>query len=207
MGEYADYMINRMIDYHCSVPYIRKRNKKYMVNKSSKVFASGYVQWAKIVGDRALTNNYEGTAREWTFDFYPDDTSFLKEHRLLDRLKTDKEGKYYIRIKKPEFNKEGEKNEPFRIYNADNEPWGDDLIGNGSKVDVKLDIRDWGAGKKKSIYAAAIRVTDLVSFQSNEFAGMDSAKGEDKAAPSAKKAAKPKTKDVFDELEDDEIPF
>lgn len=182
-----------------------------MANKSTKVFVSGTIKWAKIVGDKALVSNYDGDAREWTFQFHPDQTDFLKEHKLLDRLKDkgDDQGPYLI-IKKPEFNKDGEKNEPFRIYDADNEPWDDRLIGNGSRVDVKLDIRDWGIGKKKSIYAAAIRVTDLVSYQSNEFAGMDNAKAEgagDAAAPAktSKKVTKPVV-ELLDELDDD-VPF
>lgn len=174
-----------------------------MANKSSKVFASGSIQWAKIVGYKALSNNYDGDAREWTFDFIPDDASFLKEHKLLDRLKTDKEGNEYLRIKKSEFTKDGEKNEPFRIYDSEDQPWGDErLIGNGSRVDVKLDIRDWGVGKKKSIYAAAIRVTDLVSYQSNEFAGMD--KG--KVAAEPKKVAMTVLAEL-DDLDDDLPPF
>lgn len=176
---------------------------------STKVFVSGIIKWAKIVGDKALTPNYERTGREWTFQFHPDDTTFLKDHKLLDRLKDkgEPEGPYLI-LKKPEFNKEGEKNEPFRIYDEDNELWDDRLIGNGSRVDVKLDIRDWGVGKKKSIYAAAIRVTDLVEYTANEFAGMDKAKGVDDSAAAPSKTRKPVKKPLseLDDLDDD-VPF
>lgn len=170
-------------------------------SKSAKVFVSGTVKWAKIVGDKALVSNYDGDAREWTFQFHPEDTAFLKDHKLLDRLKDkgDEQGPYLI-LKKPEFNKDGEKNDPFRIYDENNEPWDDRLIGNGSKVDVKLDIRDWGPGKKKSIYAAAIRVTDLVSFVRDEFAGMTKATD---SKPAKKTEAKQR---VFEELDDD-LPF
>lgn len=169
---------------------------------SVKVFATGTLKWAKIVGDKALSLNYEKDAREWTFQFHPNDTTFLKDNKLLDRLKDkgDPEGPYII-LKKPEFNKDGEKNDPFRIYDGTDDEqvaWDDRLIGNGSKADVKLDIRDWGVGKKKSIYAVAIRVTDLVSYVSDEFAGMDADKP---------KKAKPKT--VLAELDDldDDVPF
>lgn len=177
-----------------------------MASKSTKVFVSGTIQWAKIVGDRALSPNYDGDAREWTFDLIPDNTDFLKEHKLLDRLKTDKDGNDYIRIKKPEFNKDGEKNEPFRIYDADDTPWGEErLIGNGSRCDFKLDIRDWGPGKKKSIYAAAIRVTEHVPYASSEFAGMDKNKAAGDEKPAAKKT---KAKTVLAELDelDDDVP-
>ncbi len=178
------------------------------------VFVSGTVYWAKIVGDRALHPNYEGDAREWSYEFEPDDTSFLKEAGLLDRLKEprgDNPGNRgaYLVLKKPEFNAEGKKNDPFRIYNGDDTPWDETkLIGNGSKVDVKLDIRDWGRGKKKSIYTTAIRVTDLVPYESNEFAGMN--KDDVKKAPSKRAAPASKAKPQSAELDadlDDDIPF
>lgn len=200
-----------------------------MANRSTKVFATGKIYWAKIVGERALVPNYDQDGREWTFEFEPDDPSFLKEHRLLDRLKdpmayalrlrekgedekaevaaSHAEGrKDYLLIRKPELTKDGAANEPFRIYDEDNKPWGEErLIGNGSTVDVKLDIRDWGVGKKKSIYAAAIRVTDLVPYESDEFAGMDNAKPAKKVTK-AKAPTKAK-EDAFDDLDDELPPF
>jgi hypothetical protein len=202
-----------------------------MATKSSKVFVSGKVYWAKIVGDKALVQNYDGDGREWSVEFEPDDVSFLKEHRLLDRLKDpmayarrlqergetekaekaekDAEGRGdYLLLRKSEFNRDGEKNEPFRIYDADNNDWDDRLIGNGSSVDVKLDIRDWGVGKKKSIYATAIRVTDLVSYESDPFAGMDKGKSPtEKPSKAAEKKAKPAPKTILEELDEDELPF
>ena len=204
-----------------------------MPTKSTKVFARGKVYWAKIVGDQALKQNYDGTGREWSFEFEPEDPSFLKEHRLLDRLKdplgyanrledrgerekaekareaAEGRGDYLV-LKKPEFTRDGQKNDPFRIYDENNEPWDDRLIGNGSVVDVKLDIRDWGVGKKKSIYCTAIRVRDLVPYEVDEFAGMDNEY--DAPAPKTRKdppARKAKTKLSGDDLADldDDIPF
>lgn len=187
--------------------------------KSTKVFTKATLYWPKIVGDNALVSNYDGDGREWTFELEPEDTGFLKTHRLLDRLKDplayalrledrgekekaevarqNAEGRGdYLLIRKPEFNFKGEKNAPFRIYTADNEPWPEDqLIGNGSKADVKLDIRSWGPGKKDSIYAVAIRITDLVPYQSDEFAGMDELESGTKSKP------KKKSEDL------DDIPF
>lgn len=200
-----------------------------MAMKSTTVFTTGKVYWAKIVGDKALTNNYEGTGREWTFEFEPEDPSFLKDHRLLDRLKDplayakrlEDRGEHeraekareaaegrgdYLLLKKAEFNKDGEKNPPFKIVDEDNQPWGDErLIGNGSTVDLKLNIIDWGAGKKKSIWCSAIRVKDLVVYETDEFAGMDG----DSPKPKAEKTQKPKTKALAEEFEDldDDIPF
>lgn len=174
------------------------------------VFVTGKVYWAKIVGDKALVQNYERDGREWTVELVPDDTTFLKENKLLDRLKDKEDAKNpdkgaFIILKKPEFDKEGEKNEPFRIYDGTGEEqvaWDDRLIGNGSSVDAKLQIVDWGPGKKKSIYLIALRVTDLVPYVSNEFGAMDDNRP-------AKKPAKKPTKASTAELDDldDDVPF
>lgn len=188
--EYDDYFIlvtekeNRMADY-------------------TTVFVSGTVYWAKILG-KPVTN-YDGDGKEWTYQFVPDDTNFLKEHKLLDRLKEDKKGLIegeFLNLKKPELNSDGEKNDPIRVYNSDNEAWDPSvLIGNGSRVDAKLTIVDWGKTKKKSIWTAALRVTDLVPYTSNEFAGMDG--GAVKA-----KTSKAKTKvAALEDLDDDLPPF
>lgn len=175
----------------------------------STVYASGTLYWAKIVGDGALHDNYERTARQWATEFEPDDPSFLKDHGLLDRLKEKEDPKNpdkgrFLVLRKPELNRDGEKNDPIRIYDEDNQAWpNDQLIGNGTKADLKLSIIDWGKGKKKSIWVTAIRITDLVPYESNEFAGMDS--GDD---TETKPKSKPKTKTTKkDEELDDDIPF
>lgn len=172
------------------------------------VFVTGKVYWPKIVGDKALVQNYERDGREWTVELAPDDTTFLKDHKLLDRLKDKEDGKNpdkgdYLILRKAEFNKEGEKNEPFRIYDGTGDEtvaWDDRLIGNGTSVDAKLSIVNWGVGKKKSIYLTALRVTDLVPYLSDEFGGMDTAV---KKKP-VKKAKAPTAE--LDELDDD-LPF
>lgn len=241
MGRYAEEFVEGMIDAwefaHYLYPYPfhneTTRRKFNMAGKSTTVYASGTVYWASIVGDQALRTNYDGDAKEWSFEFEPNDPSFLKEHRLLDRLKdplayalrleergeSEKaeaareaaEGRGdYLLLKKPELDRDGNKNPPFAIYDADNQPWGTDrLIGNGSKVDVKLSIVDWGPGKKKSIYCKAIRVTDHVPYESNPFGGMDNETPKAPTKAAAKGASKPKTKasaDDFADLDDD-LPF
>jgi len=169
---------------------------------STTVFVSGKIYWAKVF---TPVNNYEGTAKEWTLEFEPEDVTFLKEHKLLDRLKNKQEGRpEYLTLRKPELDKDGKKNEPIRIYNKDNEAWDGSNIGNGSDVDVKLRIVDWGKGKKKSIYVTAIRVTNHIPYTSNEFGAMDAGEVEKKVkakAPAAK-AASPELDDL-----DDDIPF
>lgn len=185
-----------------------------MANQNTTVFVPGKIYWAKIVGKKALVPNYERTGKEWAYELVPDDTSFLKEHRLLDRLKDKEDLKNpdkgeFLHLKKPEFTKDGKENTPITIYDSEGQPWGEDrLLGNGTEVVAKLSIVDWGVGKKKSIYTQAIRIENLVPFESDAFGAYD---GGSKAAPknSAAPAPKPKTKNLPKDLEDldDDIPF
>lgn len=173
------------------------------------VFVEGRVYWAKIIGNKALHDNYDGDAREWSYDFVPDDTKFLKDARLLDRLKEAKDPipDEYIRLKKPEFNKDGDKNDPIRVLTSDNEPWDNKLIGNGTRVVAKLTIVNWGKGKKSSIWTDALRIEELVPYEggggdnSDPFASYGSGK--------PKKAAKGNSKAAAAELDDldDDVPF
>lgn len=174
---------------------------------SKTVYSSGRLFWAKIVGEKALVKNYDGDGREWAYEFEPDDTSFLKENHLLDRLKEKDDAKNpdkaaFINLRKPEFDREGQPNDPIRIYDEEGTPWDGRLIGNGTKADVKLRIVDYGKGKKSGIYTTAIRVTELVPYVSDEFGGMDHVT----TKPSK---AKVKAQTVLEELDetDDEIPF
>jgi hypothetical protein len=69
-----------------------------------------------------------------------------------------------------ELKKDGSPAEPLRIVDAENNAWNGALIGNGSKVDVKFVVKDYGVGKKKGVYIRAIRVLDLVPYISQDFA-------------------------------------
>lgn len=173
---------------------------------STTVFVKGKIYWPKILGAPRL--NYEGDGKEWTYEFEPEDTTFLKEHKLLDRLKDKYEDrKPYLNLKKPEYTKDGEKNEPIRVYNEDNELWDPArLLGNGTEVDAKLRIVDYGKGKKQGIYTTALRVTKHVSYVSNEFSGMDGESEKPTKVKGGKSPAKKSAADYLDDL-DDEIPF
>ena len=204
---YLRYVKKQALPYGGYSPYTQENKKrKTIMAERVTVFVPGTVYWAKVIG--APRMNYEQTGREWTYDFVPDDTTFLKEHRLLDRLKEAKDPipSDYIRLKKPEFTKDGEKNEPIRIYDAENNAWDGRLLGNGTRVVAKLSIVDYGKGKKQGIYTTALRVEDLVAFESNEFGGYDGGKAEPKVK------AKPKSKQtILEELDEadlnDEVPF
>lgn len=181
---------------------------------STTVFVPGTVYWAKIVGHSALVDNYERTGKEWTYELVPDDTSFLKTHKLLDRLKDKDDPRNpnkgeYLHLKKPELTRDGDCNEPIKILDKDGSPWDDRLIGNGTRVVAKLTIKDWGVGKKKSIYTAAIRIEDLVSYERDEFGAYDGATSAGTGGLVAEETpVRKNTKSKVQEgVLDDEIPF
>lgn len=185
--------------------YLNEKKENILVDFTT-VFVSGSVYWAKVVGKPV--NNYEGDAKEWTFDFVPDDVTFLKEHKLLDRLKEARDPipGDYLRLKKPELDSEGNKNDPIEIIDSEDNPWDDRLIGNGSRVDLKLTVADWGKGKFKSIWTKAIRVTDLVEYKASAFASMNKDGPDRVVAAPTKTVKKAFSKTVLDELDDDELP-
>lgn len=180
------------------------------------VFVEGKVYWAKIIGSKSLHDNYDGDGRQWAYELVPDDITFLKEHRLLDRLK-DKDdpmnpGKgEFLALKKPELNKDGDKNDPITILDSDNEPWDGRLLGNGTRVVAKLTIADFGKGKKKAIWTQALRVEELVPYEGGS--GGNSAADFSGYGGSPKKPVKDKVKadskgkaKELDDLDDD-VPF
>lgn len=163
-----------------------------MSKKRDTVYMQGKIYWAKILG--APRPNYSEDGREWTFEFEPDENGvgLLKEHKLKDRLvdRSDRKGYEdrgeFLRLKRKELDYEGKPNEHIRIVDANNVAWNDKkMIGNGTLADVKLQIVDYGAGKKKGIYPIAIRVLEHVPYESNDFAPLDEDDPRRKAAPSS----------------------
>jgi hypothetical protein len=162
-------------------------------NKRETVYLRGKGYWMKIFD--APRPNYGGDAREWTFEFEPDEASIelLEEHDLGDRLKDKSNKKGYegrgkfLTLKRGEFDYEGNPNEHIRVVDAANTPFPDKtLIGNESEIDVKVSIVDYGVGRFKGIYPIAIRVLELVPYQSEEFAPLPTSDPRRKAAESRK---------------------
>lgn len=102
----------------------------------------------------------------------------MKKLGLSDRLRDPKEGdtrtEQYVSFRQKELRKDGSPNDPIRIVDASNKTWNDRLIGNGSIVEVKFVVRDYGPGKKAGMYIRAIRVLELVPYETQEFAPLDS---------------------------------
>jgi hypothetical protein len=129
--------------------------------------------WAKVIG-QPRPNKFADNAREWSIDVYPDEESMktLKKLGLTKKLRENEDGEDFITFRQKELRQDGTANEPIRIVDRNDEPWGGDLIGNGSVVDVKFVVRDYGA--QKGTYIRALRVVDHVEFKSKDFAPISS---------------------------------
>lgn len=138
------------------------------------VVIRGVAHWAKVLGAPRL-NKFNGD-KEWSIDLTPDADGLkeLKRVGLTDRLRDPKDGdsrkEKYVSFRQKELRKDGTPNDPIRIVDARNRPWGNDLIGNGSVVEVKFQAVDYGPGKKMGMYIRAIRVLELVKYATEEFA-------------------------------------
>lgn len=141
------------------------------------VYLKGYLYWVKVLD--APKPNFDGDAREWTFEFEPDAESMatLTENGLEDRVKDKRSKKNYedrepfIILRRGEFKVDGDRNDKIRVVDAANEEWNSKTkIGNKTLADVKVQIVDWGPRKKKGIYPLAIRILELVPYVPNEFA-------------------------------------
>lgn len=171
----------------------------------------GSANWAKVVGAPRL-NTYTNE-KEWSIDVTPDKEgrALLRRLGIADRLREPKEGDFrtetFISFRHRELKKDGNKADPIRIVNANNEPWGNDLIGNGSTVDVKFVVKDYGKGKKPGVYIRAIRVLELVPYVPQDFAPLSTDDeffaegGVENDAPASKFASLPEGMEP--ELDDD----
>lgn len=139
-------------------------------------FIRGVASWAKVFG-APRENNFG--KKQWSIEVEPDKASMatLKEAGLTKKLRdpadndTVHKGKYiafYQDAKKAD----GTDADPIRVVNSDGNEWRkeDGLIGNGSIVDVKFVVKDYGPGKQKGVYIRAIRVMKLVKFTPQDFA-------------------------------------
>lgn len=150
-----------------------------MANKVQTVVLRGEAMYAKVLGDPILNFNKDG--KEWKLDFKLADKNSVKELKELgieDRVKTKEnylDGEPYLTFKQAEFRKDGvTPNYPIKVVDIKGNSWDQEkLIGNGSKVDVKFVIMDFGPGKKKGVYIRSIRVLDLVPYEKNDFPEID----------------------------------
>jgi hypothetical protein len=107
--------------------------------------------------------------------------TLLKKLGIADRLRDPKEGdareERFLSFRHREFKADGNKADPIRVVEAkgaENVPWDGRLIGNGSVVEAKFVVKDYGVGRKKGVYLRAIRVLDLVPYVAEDFAPLSS---------------------------------
>jgi hypothetical protein len=135
-------------------------------------YMTGITNWTKVLGNPVPNYNRDGN--EWTFDFTPDaaGVALIKELGIADKMrnKDDIRGKF-ITLKQREKQANGKNNDPITVVDARNRVWDPDVkIGNGSTVEVKFKVVDYGKGKPKGVYPQAIRILDLVPYERQEFA-------------------------------------
>lgn len=135
-------------------------------------YVTGVTHWTKVLGDPHPNFNRDG--REWTFDFTPDadGLKLFAELGITDKLKdkSDERGKF-IQFKQKEKQADGKANFPITVVDAGNKPWDPEIkIGNGSIIEVKFKVADYGKGKPKGVYPQAIRVLELRPYVRQEFA-------------------------------------
>lgn len=139
-------------------------------------FIRGVASWAKVFG-APRENNFG--KKQWSIELEPDAASrkILKEAGLSKKLRDPIEGdtvhkNSYISFYHDAKMADGTAADPIRVVNSDGQTWTkeDGLIGNGSIVDIKFVVKDYGPGKQKGVYIRAIRVMKLVAFVPQEFA-------------------------------------
>jgi hypothetical protein len=118
--------------------------------------------------------NYARDGFEWTLDFTPDAEGLakLKELKLDKKLKNKDDARGdFLALKQKEKTTKGKMNDPITVVDARNHIWDPNVkIGNGSLIEVKLDVVDYGKTMPTGLYVRAIRVLDLVPYVRQEFA-------------------------------------
>lgn len=142
-------------------------------------YVIGKTYWTKVLGDPVPNYNRDGN--EWTFDFTPNEEGerLFKELGIEDKMKNkgDERGDF-IQFRQREKQANGKANFPITVVDARNRPWDPKIvdgkvtnpIGNGSTVEVKFKVVDYGKGKPKGVYPQALRVLDLAPYVRQEFA-------------------------------------
>jgi len=169
-----------------------------MANKPQTAVFRGKAQYAKVLGEPMLNYNKDG--KEWKIDLVLADKGLLAEAKKLgigDRVKQKDDyvdGQSYMTFKQAEFKRDGTANEPIKVTDILGNAWPKDkLIGNGSDVDVKFVVIDYGPGKKSGVYIRSIRVLKLVEYNKKEF---DDLPEDDEFAAEAKAAAEKRARDM-----------
>lgn len=180
------------------------------MNKDVILVLRGEANWAKVIGKaRPYTGNPKyDKGPYWSIDLTPDEKSLglIKSNKIDGKLRDpgekDSRTEPFLSLRVLEFRPDGEKNNPPKIIDASGRDWGDDLIGNGSVVDVMVKVKDYGKGVEKGVYLQKIRVLKHVSYAGGDFEPLSE---EDAyfAAPESSGKADSKGSPNLDDLDDD----
>lgn len=145
--------------------------KEILENMAVYNYATGTINWAKILGDPVP--NYNRDSYEWTFDFYPDKAALalFKELKIDNKMKEDKAGNKFLRFTQKEKQANGKANFPITVVDARNRPWDPTVkIGNETKGEVKFKVIEYGKGMPTGVYPQAVRVLEHKEYVRQEFA-------------------------------------
>lgn len=144
-----------------------------MANTTTLVFR-GKASYAKILGDPVPNFNKDGM--EWKMDLELLDKGSVDKMNELgvgDRVKNKEgylDGAPHLSFKQAELTKQGKPNKKVAVVDAAGNPWPEDrLIGNGSIVEVRFVVMDFGPNKYKGVYMRSVRVLDLVPYVDGGF--------------------------------------
>lgn len=177
-----------------------------MANSKEIVYLRGNGYWMKVLGEPV--DNYDKSGKEWVFDLALDKDGLnqIKNVKVQGKSafnvkdKDDERGKF-ISFRQRELKRNGEKNKPIRVIDAAGNPWPQDVkLGNGTVVDVKAEVIDFGKGMFPGIYPRAIRILEHVPYAASEFAPLSE---DDKYFKQAQEAEKNIQRDDMDEFRKD----
>lgn len=142
----------------------------------------GKARYAKIV-DKPVEGFDPGEKNKiWVFDLVIDDATeqkLLGEGAPATQFRTDeKTGERFITFKRKAYKADGEPAKPIKIKDNEAREWNEayedrpanQLIGNGSTLNVLYNINEWTFGKKKGFRAdpLAVQVWEHVKYEGGE---------------------------------------
>ena len=132
---------------------------------------SGKAHWASVL---APNTTYEPV---YSIDLELDDDTKSTIENLGLSIKNKGDGRNdFVTIKRKLYKKNGDERPAPTVKDSANNSWNDQLIGNGSQVNVKFATYDWTYAGKSGVGAdlMAVQVVDLVPYgNSNDFESID----------------------------------
>jgi hypothetical protein len=129
------------------------------------------LHWCKVIGEPVA--GYDPGSLEWSFDASVDEATVggkpaiaaLKAEKAGNLIKNKQDSKgNFIHLKRNAVKADGERAKNIRVVDGKNQPWDDRFIGNGSKADIIIDLKEYGKGKV-SVRPIAIQVHGLVPHE------------------------------------------